>query len=174
MEFPNDLSKLPADKAIRICVSASIEVLNQIYSGRFPTGPINHTAMNLVGIEFVRDVYSHIFRPVNLDEAANMIRVCNYIGRDKYSEAKPEPLDDKDIVWHTWFAVFDHLVPPEDSDPEVLQLHWLENAEVVRGRSRSDRPRVNAEVQREKDLQLEIKRRCNASKQVLIKCCKYF
>ena len=101
MEFRKDLLKLPADKAVRVCISAPIEALNRIYSGKFPTGPINGDELNLVVTGFVRDVYSHIFRPINLDEAANMIQVCHYVGRDKYSEENPPPLNDDDIVWQT-------------------------------------------------------------------------
>ncbi|KAF2678661.1 hypothetical protein K458DRAFT_408719 [Lentithecium fluviatile CBS 122367] len=74
------------------------------------------------------------------------IRICLPLCRPgQYSEEDPPPFNDEDIVWHTWFAVFDHLVPPGDRDPEVIQLYMLDGAKFARGRSRSDRSRVNAQ-----------------------------
>lgn len=78
MEFPEDIqSKLPATKAMRISICAELGALNRIYSGRFPTEPVKGNKWNLTGVEFVRDIYSHIYGTINLDEAAQIIRTCH-------------------------------------------------------------------------------------------------
>jgi hypothetical protein len=148
MDFDSDDNlKLPVDKAVRICISAPIDTLNQIYSGRFPTGPSNYIALNLVGVELIQDVYSHMFRPVDQDTVTKSIRVADYIARDTFPEDGLELVDDNDIIWQTWSAIFDHLVPVSEINPETIQLYILEDAKVVRGTSKKDRFKINSQVQ---------------------------
>jgi hypothetical protein len=148
---------LPLDnkEQIRICVGIDPMLFPNFHPGPRPRGPIDPTKFHPAGIELAMQVYNHLFTPIDASEFRELLVSQSYLPSNNTTEPKTCEEDGEtwldfseleDEEWDYYCITFDHLVPAEQANPEVLVLRVDTELKVTRNNGEQDRRRVNEEV----------------------------
>ena len=120
MNFAENLSNFDAKNPLRVSVLAEIDGLRRIYGDRFPPAVDIHDTHPFV-VQFAEEVHRHLFGVTGIDKVHKNIQWCGISPAEKFPADAPYP-DENEITWSTLQLVFDHLIPAEDENPDVVHL----------------------------------------------------
>lgn len=114
------------EKPLRISITTKLHFLPLVYTGDYPqaTSPKAEARTyveNPAALELARQIYAGLFKKeVTIDDIRSRLCLAHFVSGHKLGD--PEPDHANPETWVGYEVAFDHIIPPETEDPEVLTL----------------------------------------------------
>lgn len=123
IRYSPPLKRIDPDRPIRISITAKLPAFSLVYRGEFATTPPpkepTRYVENPAALELGRQIYTGLFgKDISIDELRHQLRLAHFTS----GHTLGDPIPDPNPSWTCYELAFDHLVPAEDDNPEVLTL----------------------------------------------------